>query len=70
MKAEQTQIPRTEFDALAREKRFVVGPFISTFGDGEGEPYVPPKHRRVEGTLDDGREVWAAGETQTRGDSP
>jgi hypothetical protein len=54
-------IPRDEFDQLARAKQFKVGPFISSFGDGPGEPYVPQEHRSVWGVLKDGQEVRAEG---------
>jgi hypothetical protein len=54
-------LPRADFDRLARAKQFKVGPFISSFGDGPGEPYVPQEHRSVWGVLKDGREVKAEG---------
>jgi hypothetical protein len=54
-------IPRDLFDHLARAKQFKTGPFISSFGDGPGEPYVPYKNRSVWGVLKDGREVRAEG---------
>ena len=44
-----------EFNRLARERQFAVGPFIETFGDGPYEPYNPS--RRVWGILRDGRQV-------------
>lgn len=53
------KLPRAEFDQLARDKQFSVGPFMSDCGDGPFDPYVPPRNRRVKGTLNDGREVWA-----------
>jgi hypothetical protein len=53
------KIPRAEFDDLARAKRFRFGPWLSAFGDGMGEPYVPARLRSVWGELDDGRAVWA-----------
>lgn len=49
------RIPIAEFDSLARENQFAEGPFIDTFGDGYGEPYMAK--RRVFGTLKDGRKV-------------
>ena len=48
-------LPIAEFDQLARERQFQVGPFIETFGDGPYEPYNPS--RRVWGILRDGRKV-------------
>jgi hypothetical protein len=60
-------IPRAEFDNLARAKQFKTGPFISSFGDGPGEPYVPQEHRSVWGVLKDGREVRANGKEQAGG---
>ena len=54
-----TEMPRREFDELARAHRFADGPWISSFGDGYGEPYVPHRFRHVWGRLDDGRTVWA-----------
>lgn len=50
-------IPIAEFDDLARRKQFREGPFISTLGDGYGEPYQPV--RTVRGVLLDGRKVQA-----------
>ncbi len=52
-------IPREEFDDLARKEEFVDGPWISSFGDGPYDPYCPPSHRWVRGTLRDGRNVKA-----------
>lgn len=49
------QITKLEFDALARAKQFSDGPYVSTFGDGEGEPYQP--YRKLIGTLEDGTVV-------------
>ena len=49
------QLPIAEFDQLARERQFQVGPFIETFGDGPYDPYIPS--RRVWGILRDGRKV-------------
>lgn len=49
------QLEISVFDALARAKEFVDGPWIETFGDGYGEPYNPD--RVVYGRLKDGREV-------------
>jgi hypothetical protein len=48
-------IPISEFDALVRAGEFANGPHVSTFGDGQGEPYNP--FRDVWGTLRDGRKV-------------
>lgn len=53
-----TKIPRADFDQAAREKRFTTGPFVSSFGDGYGDPYIPPQKRDVWGVLD-GKPVWA-----------
>ena len=65
--ADAEQVPRGEFDGLARAGGFSVGPFISSFGDGPGEPYVPHKNRNAWGTLLSGRSVWAgAREEQKR----
>lgn len=46
-----------EFDRLARARQFADGPYISTFGDGYGDPYL--ESRDVFGTLKDGRKVAA-----------
>lgn len=51
-----------EFDKLARAKAFSDGPYISRFGDGEYEPYCP--HKRVFGTLKDGRQVESVKEAK------
>jgi hypothetical protein len=45
-------IEKKEFDNLCKEKKFVAGPAIETFGDGYGEPYVPI--RQIFGKLADG----------------
>lgn len=52
-------IPRDEFDNLCRQKKFSNGPFMDDFGDGYGDPYMPPSARSVRGTLKDGRKVKA-----------
>lgn len=49
-------IPRAEFDDLARDKAFDIGPFISGFGDGYGDPYIPPRNRNVWGRLKSSKE--------------
>ena len=46
-----TFLPKAEFDKLARAKKFVVGPFLESFGDGYGEPYNPD--RQIFGKLED-----------------
>ena len=51
------RLPIGEFDDLARAGGFEEGPFVSNFGDGYGEPYMPV--RIVCGTLKGGEEVWA-----------
>lgn len=48
-------IPIETFDEAARGGSFEDGPFVSTFGDGYGQPYTPD--RTVWGTLKDGRQV-------------
>jgi hypothetical protein len=54
------KIPRAEFDALARDREaWEHGPFVSSFGGGEFDPYIPPSRRTVWGRLADGRAVWA-----------
>lgn len=58
------EILRRAFDDLACAGRFADGPWISTFGDGPGEPYVPHRLRKVWGRLDDGRVVWAGAEAE------
>ena len=58
------EIQRSEFDALARTGAFIDGPWVSSFGDGYGEPYVPLKNRTVWGMLPDGA-VFAKGEVTT-----
>ena len=45
----------SEFDDLARKGQFLNGPFVSTFGDGYGEPYNPD--RPVWGQLKTGEVV-------------
>jgi len=49
------RLARDEFDRLAREEQFRVGPRMSAFGDGYGEPYQP--FRQIWGVLKDGRKV-------------
>jgi hypothetical protein len=44
------------FDQLVAEKGFQDGPYVETFGDGQGEPYNPD--RQAWGTLKDGRRVF------------
>lgn len=51
------EIPIKEFNDFCRKKEFSEGPFVSTFGDGYGEPYNP--NRDVWGTLKSGRKVCA-----------
>lgn len=48
-------IDKSEFDKFANAGKFTEGPFRDSFGDGDGEPYLP--NRRLWGTLDDGRRV-------------
>lgn len=52
---EREELDIEEFNRLARAGEFSEGPFISSVGDGYGEPYLP--HRPVWGTLKDGRKV-------------
>ena len=52
-------MPKAEFDQQFSLGHFVVGPFRSTFGDGEGEPYQP--HRPLYGQHCDGR--WLCSST-------
>lgn len=59
--AEARKIPRDEFDAAVMANAFAEGPWVSSFGDGHGEPYVPLKNRRVWGVLRDGGPVFAEG---------
>lgn len=54
---EHEEIPIEEFDDLARRKMFEVGPYLSTFGDGYGDPYIT--ERTVIGILNGGRKVRA-----------
>lgn len=56
------KIPRAEFDRQARAHEFNEGPYVSSFGDGYGEPYVPHSKRNVWGRLVDGSKVWADSE--------
>lgn len=49
------KIPIDEFNKLASTAVWREGPVVSTFGDAYGQPYQP--HRRVWGTLADGRRV-------------
>lgn len=51
------QLPKAEFDRLAKAVGFIEGPFRDTFGDGYGEPYNP--NRQAFGRLRDGRLVFA-----------
>lgn len=55
------KISRAEFDEAAIDKRFIEGPFVSSFGDGPCDPYVPQSKRTVWGRLPDGP-VWATGD--------
>jgi len=48
-------IPISEFNDLARARKFKEGPFKDSFGDGYGEPYNP--NRAVWGVLEDGTAV-------------
>jgi hypothetical protein len=48
-------VPIEEFDDLARKQQFQLGPFISDFGEGYGEPYTPDKN--VWGMLYGGRKI-------------
>lgn len=54
------EIDRSEFDDLARQKGFTEGPWVSSFGDGPGEPYVPMANRSVWGVTPSGP-VYARG---------
>lgn len=45
-------IEKKEFDDLCKQKVFITGPAIETFGDGYGEPYNPI--RQIFGKLPDG----------------
>lgn len=51
------ELSKAELDKLLDAGEFVDGPFLSTFGNGYGEPYNP--NRQAGGTLKDGRIVWA-----------
>jgi hypothetical protein len=56
-------IHRGDFDELARDRSlWSDGPWLSSFGDGPGEPYIPQRQRSVWGRLKDGRAVWSKGE--------
>lgn len=49
-------VTRKEFDAMCKQKVFVCGPAIDTFGDGYGEPYNPV--RQAFGGLENGECVF------------
>jgi hypothetical protein len=53
------EVPRDEFDRLARAKSFQRGPWISSFGDGPKDHYVPHRNRKVWGVLIGGEPVFA-----------
>jgi hypothetical protein len=50
-------LTRQEFDELFYEDAFIIGPFRDSFGDDDGEPYIP--ERQAFGQLKDGRYVYA-----------
>jgi hypothetical protein len=50
-------ISRAEFDNICFAQGFRYGPFMSSFGDGPGEPYVPLSQRTVWGILKTGETV-------------
>jgi hypothetical protein len=56
---EPIKISRKEFDELARNKQFILGPWIQDWDREYGAPYVPKSNRKVWGQLIDGRNVWA-----------
>lgn len=51
------EIAKDDFDRLAGDEQFEVGPYIDTWGDGYGQPYYP--WRQAFGKLRDGRGVYA-----------
>lgn len=51
------QIDKKTLDVFHEAGDFSDGPFLSSFGDGYGQPYNP--NRQAGGTLKDGRIVWA-----------
>jgi hypothetical protein len=51
------EIPRADFDALARAKQFTVGPYQETQSTDYGAPYIAPLW--LFGELRDGRKVKA-----------
>ncbi len=54
---DREELSKEDFDALCREKQFVIGPLKDAFGDAALEPYNP--NRQVFGKLKDGRIVYA-----------
>lgn len=55
------KIPRADFDDLARKGKLSEA-WLSSFGDGYGDPYIPPQERDVWGRLaTTGQPVWAEG---------
>jgi hypothetical protein len=54
-----TELPKPDFDALARQGAFADGPYAEDTAKTYGAPYVARKHYRVFGKLHDGRKVWA-----------
>ncbi|NIA15160.1 MAG: hypothetical protein GWP08_13895 [Nitrospiraceae bacterium] len=50
------ELPRAQFDRLAKAKAFADGPFKDTFGDGYGDSYNPK--RQAFGRLATGAVVY------------
>jgi hypothetical protein len=51
------EIRKVEFDELCKQGAVDGEPMVSTFGDGEHDPYTPDRHAYAK--LKDGRLVWA-----------